>query len=228
MSAPKVLVVFSSIFGANAALAEQCQAALEEAGADVRVRGVPQLVLGEYEVESAKAHPKATTEDLEWADGYILTSPAHTGAMSASIKAFVDSEHDGALAGKYEDKTFTAMATAELPHSGQEAVVKQLNSLGSAWGCVIVPPSTANPSLNASDGNAFGLSFTLEKGKLPEGIKPVLSQHLDRFVKLTYALAAARPEIQESTASTAGSAKIVAETDDVSAPRHGIADALGS
>lgn len=227
MSAPKILVVFSSIFGANAALAEQCQEVLEEAGASVRVRGVPQLVLGSHEVESAKAHPKATTEDLEWADGYILTSPAHTGAMSASIKAFVDSQHDGAIAGKWEDKAFTAMATAELPHSGQEAVVKQLNSLGAAWGCVIVPPSTANPELNSSDGNAFGLSFTLEKGKLPEGIKLALSQHLNRFAKVTGVLAAGKPEVDESAPSS-GPAGIIAETDDVSAPRHGIADALGS
>ena len=225
MSAPKVLVVFSSIFGANAALAEQCQAVLEEAGADVRVRGVPQLVLGQYEVASAKAHPKASAEDLEWADGYLLTSPVHTGALSASIKAFVDSEHDGAIAGKYQDKTFTSMATGELPHSGQESVVKQLNSIGDAWGCVVVAPSTANPELNNSDGNAFGLSFTLVKGKLPEGIEPALSQHLNRFVKITEAVAAARPSIQEGHVPSA-SGSIVSETADASAPRHAIGSAL--
>lgn len=224
---PKILIVFSSIFGANAALAKQCEGVLEEAGANVRVRGVPQLVLGQYEVEAAKAYPKATLEDLEWADGYVFTSPAHTGALSASIKAFIDSEHDGAIAGKYEDRTFTAMATAELPHSGQEAVVKQLNSIGAAWGCVIVPPSTANPALNASDGNAFGLSFTLVKGKLPEGIAPALGQHLNRFVKVTAAVADARPKIQGDDAAAPAPEHIISETDNVSAPRHSIADALG-
>ncbi len=219
---PKVLVVFSSIFGANAALASQVEEVLRDQGAEVRVRGVPQLVLAKYEVEAAKAYPKATQADLEWADGYVVTSPVHTASLSASLKAFVDGVHEGAVAGKYEDRTFTSMVTADLLHSGQEVVAKQLNNIGEAWGCLIVAPSTASASLNAEDGNAFGLSFTLEKGKLPENIGPVLEEHLARFVRLTGALAPGRsPDHALEHADP-----IVAETVDPSAHRHMIGDAL--
>lgn len=216
----QILVLFSSIYGANAALAEAAGGALESAGADVRVRGVPQLVLGKYEVDAAKAHPKATADDLAWAEGFVFTSPAHTGAMAASLKAFVDDNHDAAIAGQFLNTTFTAMATAELPHSGQEVVVNQLNGLGAAWGCVLVPPSTANSELNALDGNAFGISFTLDNGKLPEGIQGALNDHLQRFVQVTEALASVRKPVED------GAAKIVTETDQVNAKRHTISSAL--
>ncbi len=216
-----VLVVFSSIFGANADLAQQAETALIRAGATTRVRGVPQNVLAAHEVPSAKAHPKADEADLEWADGYVFLSPVHTANLSAAMKAFVDNHHEGALAGKFANKTFTAMATAELPHSGQEVVVNTLNSIGSAWGCVIVAPSTANSTLNSEDGDAFGLSFTLEKGKLPEDIAPALDAHLGRFVGLTQKLTA---EAQAATEA----ATIEAETDSPQAPRHTIDTAFNS
>ena len=222
---PKVLVVFSSIFGANAALAAQVKKVLEEEGAEVRVRGVPQLVLGQYEAEAAKEYPKATQADLEWADGYVMTSPVHTASLSASLKAFVDEVHDGAVSGKYEDRAFTSMVTADLTHSGQEVVAKQLNNIGEAWGCLVVAPSTASPTLNAEDGNAFGLSFTLEKGKLPPGIAPVLTEHLSRFVRLTEALASARRP-RHAGGPEESDQEIVAETADPSAPRHTIGKAL--
>ncbi|WP_164996663.1 flavodoxin family protein [Actinomyces minihominis] len=226
---PKILVVFSSIFGANAALAAEAEKALESEGAEVRVRGVPQLVLGQHEVEAAKAYPDATEEDVLWADGYVFTSPVHTASLSASLKAFVDSLHDGAVAGKYENRTFTGMVTAELRHSGQEIVAKQLNNIGEAWGCVVVAPSTASLALNELDGNAFGLSFTLDKGKLPEGIGPVLSDHLSRFAQITNAMVPARNagRSADKASSVPTDTPITAETDDPDAPRHSISSALG-
>lgn len=212
--APNVLIVFSSLFGANADLASRCEKVLTEAGATVRVRGVPQLVLSQHETPAAKEFPVATTDDLIWANGYVFTSPVHTGSLSASIKAFVDEQHDGATSALFSNRTFTAMATAELPHSGQETVVNQLNMIGTVWGCVVVAPSTAYPSLNREDGNAYGLSFTLEKGKLPENITPQLTGHLTRFVELTEALAKGQTARQAQSSTAAGS-------------RHTIGEALG-
>lgn len=184
----RILVIFSSIFGANAALAKRAEGILHSLGADVRVRGIPQVVLAQYESELAKTAPKASRDDLEWADGFVFLSPVHSGTYAASVKAFVDNHHDDALSGAFLNKTFTAMVTAELEHSGQEAAAIGLNEIAAIWGCLAVTPSTAQNDLNLLDGNAFGLSFTLRKGKLPEGIDEVLHAHLSRFCDVTQKL----------------------------------------
>ena len=73
-TAPRILIVFSSLFGANAELARLVEQTVTRAGAQGRTRGVPQLVLADRQVPQAQA-PSATSEDLDWADGlsFILT-----------------------------------------------------------------------------------------------------------------------------------------------------------
>lgn len=253
---PKILVVFSSLFGANAALADDIQKVLLEEGAEVRVRGVKQIVLAEAQKPAAAEHPDATGEDLAWADGYVFTSPAHTGLLSAAMKAFIDENHDAAVAGDYLNKTFTAMSTTGFKHGGQERVVDELNAAGSAWGCVIVPPSTANPSLNKLDGNPWGLSFVLEDGRLPGQVEmaEVLAPHMRRFVAVTRSLlplidAGASAKVNANAANDeptnkgvadkapangtaakseeSSDSSLVAEAEEVDAPRYNITDVLG-
>ncbi len=187
-----VLVVFSSLFGANAELAALVEPVLNDLGSEARLCGVKQLVLEEHMAASAKSAGEATKDDLAWADGLIFTSPAHTGLLSASIKAFIDENHDDASKGAYLSKTFTAMATSDLAHAGQERVVDDLNAVGAAWGCVLVPPSTANATINKLDGKPYGLSFVLKKGAIADvdTTREVLHAHLERFVAITDALAA--------------------------------------
>lgn len=194
----RILVVYSSLFDANAELAEDVEATLTGLGAQVRVRGVKQIVLAESQKAMAAAHPIATAEDLDWADGYVFTSPAHTGLLSAAMKAFVDENHDDAVAGKYLNKTFTAMSTTGFAHGGQERVVDDLNAIAGAWGCLVVTPSTGNTRLNQLVGDPWGLSFQVEEGALPVGnqIQETLRIHLRRFVELTECLL---PQIRRNT-----------------------------
>ena len=228
---PKILVVFSSLFGANASLAEDIRKALVSAGADVRVRGVKQIVLAQDQTAAAADHPDATGEDLAWADGYVFTSPAHTGLLSAAMKAFIDEHHDDAVAGHYLNRTFTGMSTTGFKHGGQERVVDELNAAASAWGCIIVPPSTANASLNVLDGNPWGLSFVLEHGALPgrEEMAEILTPHLNRFVEVTRTLLPLIDAGRNRTSVTEGSVEpsIVAAAENVDAPRYNITDVLG-
>lgn len=212
----RVLVVFSSLFGANAQLAELAEAALTAAGAETRVRRVEELVMDDIVRPEAKESEVATAEDLAWADGIVLTSPSHTGLPSASIKGFIDEHHDAAVSGDYLNKTFAAMATSGFAHAGQERVVDSLNAVGAAWGCVLVPPSTANSTINKLDGNPFGLSFVLRHGKIPdtEVAAEVLAEFFSRFVAVTDALVPLRSD----AAATAGD---TAETDSgVRKPAH--------
>lgn len=191
---PRILHVYSSLFGANAELARLVERVLEANGAQVRSRRVREVALTDDVQHAATVDDLATADDLDWADGFIFSSPAHTGLLSASIKAFIDENHDAAVAGVYVNKTFTAMATSAFAHAGQERVVDDLNAVGAAWGCVLVPPSTASSTINKLDGNPYGLSFVLAHGTLPdeEIANEVLSAHLDRFVAVTEAVATLR------------------------------------
>lgn len=198
----RILFVYSSLFGANAELAGLVESALGAAGAEARIRHVREVALPEDVQPAAAAGQEVTSEDLSWADGIILSSPAHTGLLSASIKAFIDENHNAAVAGEYLNKTFTAMATSGFAHAGQERVVDDLNAAGAAWGCILVPPSTANATINQLNGNPYGLSFVLDHGKLPDAdvAAQVLAEHLGRFVTVTEATASVRgtPDSPES------------------------------
>ncbi|WP_276781916.1 flavodoxin family protein [Actinomyces gerencseriae] len=212
-TAPRILIVFSSLFGANAELARLVEQTVTRAGAQGRTRGVPQLVLADRQVPQAQA-PSATSEDLDWADGLIFSSPSHTGLPSAAIKAFIDEHHEAAVKGKYVNKTFTAMSTSGYAHAGQEGVVNDLNAAAAAWGCIIVPPSTANAQINQLDGNPYGLSFILTNGKLPdtETIRTLLQTHLERFVMITQSVSG-MPHAAHHASATAPSASRARATD---------------
>ncbi|MGU3575311.1 flavodoxin family protein [Brucellaceae bacterium C25G] len=184
----KILIAISSNFGANMKLAQILAPLLEGFGANVRIRRVephaPSSELSKLEYASA--------QDLEWADGFVFSSPSHTGLMSAAMKSFIDTHHDAAVNGHYMNKAFTGMATSGFAHAGQERVVDDLNAIAAAWGCLVVTPSTANSDLNRLNGNPFGLSFVLEHGKIanPEVVAEVLSIHFKRFVEVTSILSA--------------------------------------
>lgn len=214
----KILLAFSSLFGANAQLAEVTESVLTGFGAEVRVRHVPELVFAGIMRPEVKSYEAATGEDLAWAEGIILGSPSHTGLLSASMKAFIDLNHEAAVAGDYLNKTFVAMATSGFMHAGQEGVVANLNSVAAAWGCLVVPPSTANDTINRMNGNPYGLSFVLEHGKIPdpEATKQVLETYFKRFVAVTSATAQLRPipsvaaHLAETQKQAAGSPPTIA------------------
>ena len=198
----RVLVVFSSVFGANAQLAQLTEAALASVGAQARVRRVREIVMDDVVRPEAAEAEIVSAEDLDWADGIVLTSPSHTGLPSASVKAFIDEHHDSAVHGTFVNKTFAAMATSGFAHAGQERVVDSLNAVGAAWGCVLVPPSTADPTINKLDGNPFGLSFVLSHGRLPDSevAAEVLSEYFRRFTAVTEALAPLRAATSRGSA----------------------------
>jgi NAD(P)H dehydrogenase (quinone) len=190
----KILVVFSSFHGANVELAGAVESVLHGLGAQVRTRSVREVLLRENQKTAERAFARVTADDLAWADGFVVSSPSHTGLPSASIKAFIDEHHAQAIAGAYANKTFTAMATSEFAHGGQELVVGFLNAAAAAWGCVLVPPSTAYPEINKANGNPYGLSFVLVNGRVADAkaTESVLRAHLARFVAITDALASLR------------------------------------
>ncbi|WP_437716137.1 flavodoxin family protein [Sorangium sp. So ce448] len=108
-----VAVIFYSRYGGTAALAAAVAQGARQAGATVRLRRVADLTAVEgrwsaanERIRAAREHlasvPLAQQDDLFWADGIAIGSPARYGAMSAEIRRFLDGSRQpsGDLAGK--------------------------------------------------------------------------------------------------------------------------------
>ncbi|WP_437757668.1 NAD(P)H-dependent oxidoreductase [Sorangium sp. So ce1389] len=105
-------MIFYSLYGDTAALAAAVAEGAEQAGATVRLRKIAGLAAPDgrartsERIRAAREHlasiPLARVDDLFWADGIALGSPARYGAMSAELRRFLDgSPHfSGDLAGK--------------------------------------------------------------------------------------------------------------------------------
>jgi multimeric flavodoxin WrbA len=94
----RILIVYSSLFGANTTLAGLAASALGATGAEVRVRRVREVALLDAVQPAVDGAKVASGDDLAWADGFVLSSQSHTGLVSASIKAFIDEHQDAAVA----------------------------------------------------------------------------------------------------------------------------------
>jgi NAD(P)H dehydrogenase (quinone) len=121
-----------------------------EAGADVRLRRVPELA-PEEAIDSNplwRAHVDrtadlvdvATPADMEWADGYALGTPTRFGTPTAQMKQFIDTLGGLWFTGKLANKGATAFTSAQNPHGGQESTILTLFNVFSHFGAVIVPP----------------------------------------------------------------------------------------
>ncbi|CAN91334.1 MULTISPECIES: NAD(P)H-dependent oxidoreductase [Sorangium] len=108
-----VAVIFYSRYGGTAALAAAVAQGAKQAGATVRLRRVADLTAIEdrwsaanERIRAAREHlasvPLARQDDLFWADGIAIGSPARYGAMCAEIRRFLDGSRlpSGDLAGK--------------------------------------------------------------------------------------------------------------------------------
>ncbi len=139
-----------------------------EAGAEVRLRRVPELA----PVEAIDSNPmwrahvdatagsveEATSADLEWADGYAIGTPTRFGTPAAQVKQFIDTLGGLWFQGKLADKGATAFTSAQNVHGGNETTILTLFNVFSHFGAVIVPPGYTDPVLFEAGGNPYGVS----------------------------------------------------------------------
>src|ERR1700757_5079417 len=96
-----ILVVFYSRDGAVESLAKAVGEGARDAGAEVRLRRVPDIVSSDvmskvpgWEERSKRMladYGAPTHADVEWADGIVFGTPTRFGNTSAELKAFIDS-----------------------------------------------------------------------------------------------------------------------------------------
>lgn len=192
MPSVKLAVVYYSMGGTNYQLAKWAGEGAKAAGADVRVLKVeelaPESVIEENEgwkatVDATKDVQVATSEDLEWADAIIFSSPTRFGMMASQMKQFIDMQ--GALwgSGKTVNKVVSGMTSAQNPHGGQEATLLSLYTTMMHWGAIIVTPGYSDPVIFGSGGNPYGTSVTIDQeGKMVEDVEETVKYQAKRTV----------------------------------------------
>ena len=123
----RVLVLYYSSYGHVEKMAEAVAEGVREAGAEVTVKRVPELVPEDIAKKSGykldQKAPIATVDELPNYDAIILGVPTRFGNMSSQMKHFLDQTGDlwatNALVGKV-GSVFTSTATQ---HGGQESTI---------------------------------------------------------------------------------------------------------
>ena len=168
MPAPKIAVIYYSSTGNTHQLAAAVAEGARQAGAEVRLRRVPELA-PEEAIDSNplwRAHvdatagevPEATPADLEWADGYAFGTPTRFGTPTAQLKQFIDTLGGLWFTGKLANKGATAFTSAQNVHGGNESTILTLFNVFSHFGAVIVPPGYTDPIVFEAGGNPYGVS----------------------------------------------------------------------
>jgi NAD(P)H dehydrogenase (quinone) len=165
----KVAVIYYSSTGNTHQMAEAVAAGAKEAGAEVRLRKVEELAPESAIASNAawKAHheqtkdqPKASLEDLEWADAIILGTPTRFGTMAAQLKQFIDATGGLWFQGKLANKVAAGFATASNAHGGQEATILSMYHTFYHWGAIVAAPGYTDQVMFAAGGNPYGASAT--------------------------------------------------------------------
>jgi NAD(P)H dehydrogenase (quinone) len=138
----KVLVLYYSTWGHIEQMAYAAAEGAREAGAEVAVKRVPELVpshiaeQAHYKLDQAA--PIATVEELPEYDAIIFGTPTRFGNMTAQMKNFLDQTGalwaQGKLVGKV-GSVFTASATQ---HGGQESTLLTFHPVLLHHGMIVV------------------------------------------------------------------------------------------
>lgn len=185
-----VLVTYYSSTGSVFRLAEAVIAGAEKAGADVRLRRVPELApAAAIAANPAWAQHVADTsdidevllDDLRWADAVVLGTPTRFGLPSAQMKQFIDQTGGMWYRNELQNKVYAAFTATATSHGGVEATVLALNNTFYHWGGIIVPPGyTAD--IQHQHGNPYGASHVAVDGQMPGDIPLLSAQHLGERV----------------------------------------------
>ena len=164
MSQPYILILYYSLKGNTAAMANEVARGVElVSGIEARVRTVPSVSAKTESVESAipaDGPPYATLEDLKNCAGLALGSPTRFGNMAAALKYFLDGT--GALwqSGALINKPAGCFTSTASLHGGQESTIlsMQLPLLHHGMILVGVPYSETNLFTTTGGGTPYGPS----------------------------------------------------------------------
>ena len=123
----KVLVLYYSSWGHIEQMAYAAAEGAREAGAEVVVKRVPELVPTEVaqaaHYKTDQKAPVATVEELPEYDAIIIGTPTRYGTMTAQMKNFLDQTGGLWAQGKLIGKVGSVFTSTATQHGGQEATI---------------------------------------------------------------------------------------------------------
>ena len=204
-----VAVIYYSATGNVHALARGIAAGAEEAGAEVRLRRVPELAPAEA-IDSNpawRAHadataevPEATHDDLRWADAFAFGTPTRYGNVSAQLKQFLDTTAGLWAAGELADKAATGFTSAINAHGGNESTLLALYNTMHHWGAVVVAPGYTHEAFAAAGGNPYGVAHPSGGGQPAEPALEAARRQGERLARIAARLGGAGAQSPEPTA----------------------------
>ena len=197
----KIAVIYYSATGNVHSLAEHIAKGAEDAGAEVRLRRVPELA-PDSAIDSnpawrahhnaTAAEPVAELDDLSWADGFAFGSPTRFGNIAAQLKQFIDTTGGLWMSGGLAGKPVTGFTSAKNTHGGNESTLLALYNTMYHWGSVIVPPGFSGDAAVVSGGNPYGTCHPSGPGAPGEVLAAAQFQGR-RLAEITGKLRADRP-----------------------------------
>jgi NAD(P)H dehydrogenase (quinone) len=138
----KVLVLYYSSYGHIEAMASAVAEGAREAGAEVVIKRVPELVPEEIAKNSHfkldQTAPIATVDELPTYDAIILGVPTRFGNMPAQMKNFLDQTGGLWFQGKLIGKVGSVFTSTATQHGGQESTLLSTHTVLLHHGMVIV------------------------------------------------------------------------------------------
>jgi NAD(P)H dehydrogenase (quinone) len=168
----RLAVIYYSSTGTIHGMAERLQQAGEKAGAEVRLRQVAELAPDEAIASNAawsqhfdrtKDEPKATADDIVWADAVLFGTPTRYGNVASQLKQFLDTLGPQWQQGLLADKAYAGFTASMTAHGGQESTLLALYNTIHHFGGVVVAPGYTDP-LKFADGNPYGVSHVTGGG----------------------------------------------------------------
>jgi NAD(P)H dehydrogenase (quinone) len=168
----RVLVLYYSSYGHIEAMALAAAEGARQAGADVVVKRVPELVPEEVAKKSGykldQAAPIATVAELPDYDAIIIGTPTRFGNMAAQMKNFLDRTGRLWSEDRLVGKIGSVFASSGSQHGGQESTILSAHVVLLHLGMVIVGlPYTFKGQLRMDEitgGSPYGASTLAEDG----------------------------------------------------------------
>lgn len=164
----KVLVLYYSSWGHMEQMAQAAADGAREAGADVTVKRVPELVpeavarTAYYKLDQEA--PVAEPLELENYDAIILGASTRFGAMAAQLKNFLDQTGPLWAKGALVNKVASVMSSTATQHGGAELAILSAQASLQHHGMIIVPLSYAYEGQSGNDvvrgGSPYGMTTT--------------------------------------------------------------------
>jgi NAD(P)H dehydrogenase (quinone) len=201
MAQVKLAVIYYSSTGTVHGMAGRLAQAGEKAGAEVRLRQVQELAPPEaiaanagwsQHFDATRNEPRATADDVVWADAVLFGTPTRYGNVASQLKQFIDTLGPQWSKGLLADKAYAGFTASMTEHGGQESTLLALYNTIYHWGGVVVAPGYTD-QLKFVDGNPYGVSHVTggnNDAPLGDAQLAALDHLAERIVRIAGKLAA--------------------------------------